>query len=419
MTQILIQALALNFAAIMLILTSHLRYQCQASWVTFPFSRFKVKPTSSFLVSSIHSTQYHNKFHSSSSLNLNRFLFDLEEINEIEVTKERERIPIVTLPKEDYRTIHAAKTLGLLNGDFIRAGVVLDSGDHSYKSSTSLEKKTNVNLSGIEDKACYAGLITDEAQIEWLAEGKIKKPQPTKNGKPPGSLRIILKSLTVPFNNIDSHFSQPSSNSIGNKHSISLILALPRPLQLGRILPMVAQMGIDHLVLISAQKVPKDYFGSHLLRTPTEIRRLLIEGLCQAGDVNLPRITVAKQFKAFVEDDLDSLFPKNEWARVIAHPQRLQDSEKPARFRDIEFPIQNDHEAEGTGNVAPKVVLAVGPEGGWAEPYELDKFKEQGFQQVTLGPRILRSDVAVISLLTLAQDVCFTEQNRGNLPHPK
>jgi len=46
------------------------------------------------------------------------------------------------------------------------------------------------------------------------------------------------------------------------------------------------------------------------------------------------------------------------------------------------------------------------PEGGWEEPYELDKFIDMGFQQITLGPRVLRSDVAVISLLTLAHEMC-------------
>jgi hypothetical protein len=58
-----------------------------------------------------------------------------------------------------------------------------------------------------------------------------------------------------------------------------------------------------------------------------------------------------------------------------------------------------------------KILLAVGPEGGWAEPYELDLFKEHDFQQITLGTGILRSDVAVVSLLSLAHDVCGRRRN--------
>lgn len=52
------------------------------------------------------------------------------------------------------------------------------------------------------------------------------------------------------------------------------------------------------------------------------------------------------------------------------------------------------------------------PEGGWEEPNELDMFMERGFQKVTLGTRALRSDVAVVSLLALAHEVC--SKHRGH-----
>lgn len=51
------------------------------------------------------------------------------------------------------------------------------------------------------------------------------------------------------------------------------------------------------------------------------------------------------------------------------------------------------------------------PEGGWEEPDELDLFMERGFQKVTLGTRVLRSDVAVVSLLALAHEVCTKTNN--------
>lgn len=46
------------------------------------------------------------------------------------------------------------------------------------------------------------------------------------------------------------------------------------------------------------------------------------------------------------------------------------------------------------------------PEGGWEEPNELNLFEKHGFQKVTLGTRVLRSDVAVVSLLALAHEIC-------------
>lgn len=96
-----------------------------------------------------------------------------------------------------------------------------------------------------------------------------------------------------------------------------------------------------------------------------------------------------------MEDDLDELFPADEYARVIAHPQRVGQAEAPKRMREIAFPGSKR-----------QIVVAVGPEGGWEEPYELDMFQSLGFQQITMGTRVLRSDVAVVSLLSLAHDVC-------------
>jgi len=329
-------------------------------------------------------------FHKSTKLNINRFLFDSCEIDsstnndgmaaEIEsdlLNKSSDIIPTVTLPKEDYRTVHAAKILGLLNGDNLRAGIIQDHGNNG-------------------------GLITDKATITWLPEGKIKKAQPTKNGDPPGSLRITLHSLISPQNDLQN-------TDMASR--ISLILALPRPLALSRLLPMISQMGVHHLVLISAQKVPKDYFGSHLFRKPNELRKLLIEGLSQSGDVRIPKITIVKQLKPFMEDNLTTLFPSEEWARVIAHPQKKADENKTdvvdddddikvQRMRDV-FPKRVE-----SGHVSPpNIVLAVGPEGGWTD-YELNMFQQLNFEQITLGSRTLRTDVAVISLLTLAHDSC-------------
>jgi len=330
-------------------------------------------------------------FHSSTCLRLNRFLFDTYELDPQSILDEGS-VPFVIIPREDYRTEHAAKILGLQNGDTLRAGIILDTTEEVQENNHSSPSMK------------YGGYTTDVAQIEWIPEGKNKQPCPTKNGEPPGSLKVVLHSLsTSPIVNIVPMDSLSSNDDFVpfTSPSVSLILALPRPLALSRLLPMIAQMGVKDLILISAQKVPRDYFGSHLFRKPHELRRLLVEGLCQAGDVRIPRIRVVQRLKPFLEDgDLDILFPLDSYARVIAHPIRSDsiDSILPLRMSQVVSPKPS--------NKSVNIVLAVGPEGGWAEPYEIDLFKSFGFQQVTLGSRILRSDVAVISLLSLAHDVC-------------
>lgn len=292
-------------------------------------------------------------FRATTECQLNRFLLSDEEVH-----KHMDGQFTATLSKDDYRTIHAAKILGLQNGDTIRAGIV--SSPH------------------------HSGLLTDTAVIDWIPEGKVKKTEPLGNGNPPGSLRISLSSL------------QPASDAI-QAPPVSLILALPRPLQLGRMLPMIAQMGVDTLVLTAAKKVPKDYFGSHLFRQQYSLTGKLVEGLCQAGDVRLPTVHVVHHLPSFLRHDLDALFPLATHARVVAHPQR-PGQPVPIRLRDVNLAAQ-----------PPRLVVAVGPEGGWQEPDELELLAERGFQQVTMGERVLRSDCAVVSLLSLAHDVCHAK----------
>jgi len=313
-------------------------------------------------------------FHGTTSCRLNRFLFSPEEVTTVEddsssdLPNKNGTIRVITLPKDDYRTVHAAKILGLQNGDSIRAGLVGTSeGDN-------------------------IGQWTDEATIEWLPEPPVKKAEVLKNGNPPGSLSIRLNNLK----SIDDDSTRPSAAS--DQINVSLILALPRPLQLGRILPMISQIGVDHLVLTSARKVPKDYFGSHMFRKPEVLQDKLIEGLCQAGDVRLPKVTVVRSLRHFLlSEEFDNLFPKESYARVLTHPKRHNDPEEPLRMSQVKFPT----------NSPARIVIAVGPEGGWEEPTELDMFKNDcGFQQITLGSRTLRSDVAVAGLLSLAHEAC-------------
>ncbi|CAN0098806.1 unnamed protein product, partial [Phaeothamnion confervicola] len=205
---------------------------------------------------------------------------------------------------------------------------------------------------------------------------------------------------------------------------VDLLLAVPRPLQLERILAVVSQMGVGTLVLANASKVSPDYFGSHLLQRPELVRRKLVEGLTQSGDSALPRVVVAKRLKIFLEDDLEKLFPSDTYVRVFAHPSRAAPNVDPGvasivlaagdmhapsgirmeaaaaggqRLRDIGLP-------QGVGPGQARVLVAVGPEGGWDEPYELDLLGRCGFRAVTLGVRVLRSDVAVTALLALAHD---------------
>jgi 16S rRNA (uracil1498-N3)-methyltransferase len=51
----------------------------------------------------------------------------------------------------------------------------------------------------------------------------------------------------------------------------------------------------------------------------------------------------------------------------------------------------------------PKLVLAIGPEGGW-ESSEIELFASKNFEVINAGKRIMRTDIAVNSLLGWAHE---------------
>lgn len=154
------------------------------------------------------------------------------------------------------------------------------------------------------------------------------------------------------------------------KSPIVLLLALPRPKMLKRILQMVTTLGVEELVLLNSYRVEKSYWQTPWLRSDAIHEQLLL-GLEQARDTVLPRVTLAKRFKPFVEDQLPSLLEGRQG--FLAHP--LGDKSCPS-------------------NVAGSLLLAIGPEGGFI-PYEVDQLQRAGLIPVDLGPRILRVETAV------------------------
>jgi RsmE family RNA methyltransferase len=140
-------------------------------------------------------------------------------------------------------------------------------------------------------------------------------------------------------------------------------------------------MGVRRFHLIRSAKVEKSFFQTPVLE-PEKIKELLLEGLTQAMDTRLPEVLIHNRFKPFVQD----IVPTLAGCGLIAHPGGA------AELPDV-YP--------GSGE-KKKILLAVGPEGGWND-FEVENFLAQGFFAFSLGERILHVDTAVIALLAQLQ----------------
>lgn len=154
---------------------------------------------------------------------------------------------------------------------------------------------------------------------------------------------------------------------------VTLVLALPRPLMLKRVLQTATSMGVKEIHLIHTNKVEKSYWQSPQINDAA-LHELMLLGLEQGVDTRLPKLFKHQRFRPFVEDTLPGLIQGKK--AYVAHPCDDKDNIQPAE----------------------ECCLAIGPEGGFTE-YEVEKLQSIGMLPLSLGARILRVETAVPVLL--------------------
>ncbi len=205
------------------------------------------------------------------------------------------------------------------------------------------------------------GLQPDDTVRVGMVNGKTGSGRILQIGKQGVEMEITLSALPI------------------DGPDITLILALPRPIMLQRILKQATVMGVRRFHLIRSARVQKSYFQSTSLKE-NKIRDILLQGLEQAMDTRLPEVFVHTRFRPFVEDVVPEM---EQESRVLAHP-------------DATLTLPNLYDQ---GHLDNKLVLAIGPEGGWND-FEVQSFQDQGFECFSFGSRILHVDTAVLILLS-------------------
>lgn len=153
---------------------------------------------------------------------------------------------------------------------------------------------------------------------------------------------------------------------------ITLVLALPRPKVLNRVIAGATSMGVKRIALVHAWKVEKSYWQSPRLSEANLLLQRVI-GLEQARDTILPEISLYRFFRKFVEEELP-LLPA---PRFALHPAAAQ---------PCPFPIPTP------------ATIVIGPEGGFIAA-EVASLERAGCEAVSLGQRVLRVETAVTALL--------------------
>lgn len=151
---------------------------------------------------------------------------------------------------------------------------------------------------------------------------------------------------------------------------VTLLLALPRPKVLNRVIASATSLGVKRLVLMNTWRVEKSYWKSPRLSEENLLLQRVL-GLEQARDTVLPSIELQRFFRPYVE----SL--RVEGTRLVAHPGARDECPR---------------------TIGQPLTLAIGPEGGFIAD-EVVSLERAGFQAVSIGQRILRVETAVSVLL--------------------
>lgn len=156
---------------------------------------------------------------------------------------------------------------------------------------------------------------------------------------------------------------------------LTLVLALPRPKMLKRIMESVTSLGVKEIYLMNSWRVEKSFWKSPVLETAS-LEKYFRLGLEQGKDTMMPTLYQKRFFSKFVKEELpvigrDSLC-------ITAHPK--------------------------TSNMCPasvnkRTTLVIGPEGGFID-LEVNTLEEAGFETASIGERILKVETATTYLIS-------------------
>jgi len=168
-------------------------------------------------------------------------------------------------------------------------------------------------------------------------------------------------------------------NAIDRPRPFWLLVGMPRPQTARDVLRESAAFGVAALHFFNVEKGEPSYANSALWKT-NEWRQRLLDGAAQAFATNVPAVARQESLPAALEK-ISADTPKNT-ARIALD------------VYEAGAPLSKLAPASGP------VVLALGAERGWSAD-ERKLLREAGFALAHLGPRVLRTETALVAGLSV------------------
>ncbi len=165
---------------------------------------------------------------------------------------------------------------------------------------------------------------------------------------------------------------------------ITLLQAIPKTKAMDYIVQKATELGVARLVPILSERVVVQLNEREAADKAEKLKPIALEAIKQCGSPWLPRIEPPVSLKSFLARG-----EKFDLSLVAS----LQ--EKQSALRDYLQNFQSQYQ-----RMPATAAIWIGPEGDFS-PAEMDWLRASGYQPITLGRLILRSDTAAIASLAV------------------
>ena len=176
--------------------------------------------------------------------------------------------------------------------------------------------------------------------------------------------------------------SKEDANNCESPLRISLGQGMVKGVGFDGIVRKSVELGVDKVVPVTANRCVSKLSQEDATKKMDRWQRIAIEASKQCGRSRVPdigpKLATVKEFCFFYrESDLKLIF----W-----------EEERSIRIKDL------SHK-----NQLKSAAILIGPEGGFSSK-EVESSKKYGFESVSLGPRLLRTDTAPLAAISILQN---------------
>ncbi|TKB47127.1 16S rRNA (uracil(1498)-N(3))-methyltransferase [Thalassotalea mangrovi] len=142
------------------------------------------------------------------------------------------------------------------------------------------------------------------------------------------------------------------------------------------------ELGVSEITPLFSERCGVKLSGERLQKRIAQWQKIVVAACEQSGRAIVPKVNDARNIEEFLQQDTMAL-------KINLHPR--------AEHSIIGLPVKDlalEHEN--------RVRLLIGPEGGLTEE-EISQASTEGYQEVLLGPRVLRTETAALTAITALQ----------------